>query len=302
MIEARRILILAPHPDDEVVTCGIAALRARAAGARVFALYLTTGVPERAALWSWQRPTREARVGRRRDEARLAAAVLGLAPAGFRDVASRGLRGDLDRAAAELDGVITGCAAEALWVPAFEGGHQDHDSANALAASFAGRLPVWEFAAYNFAAGRARANRFAIERGGEVAIEASAAEARNKRAALACYVSERGNLGHFGVEREVCRPLPAYDYGSPPHPGRLFRERFHWVPFRHPRVDFAPSAEIYPDIGRWASAQKSARAAVLGDRPAGEPGQPHREFARAFDQAEGERGLGGKPGEGRDGD
>jgi len=296
MIEARRILILAPHPDDEVVACGIAASRARAAGARVFVLYLTTGVPERSALWAWQQPAYAARVRRRRDEAQLAAAVLGLAPVGFRDAPSRRLRTDLDRAAAELDAVVARCAADALWVPAFEGGHQDHDAANALAASFAGRLPVWEFAAYNFAGGRVRANRFATERGGEVAIAATDAEARHKRVALGCYASERGNLGHLGVEREFCRPLPAHDYGVPAHPGRLFRERFHWVPFRHPRIDFAPSAEVYRDIGSWAS------AASLGDRPGGEPGQPDCEFARAFDEPEGERGLGGKPGQGRDGD
>src|SRR5690349_16650698 len=51
LMEPRRILVLAPHPDDEIVACGIAALRARAAGARVFVLYLTTGVPAREALW-----------------------------------------------------------------------------------------------------------------------------------------------------------------------------------------------------------------------------------------------------------
>ena len=42
---AGRVLILAPHPDDEIVACGIAASRAIAAGARVFVLHLTTGVP-----------------------------------------------------------------------------------------------------------------------------------------------------------------------------------------------------------------------------------------------------------------
>src|SRR5205823_6453240 len=197
----------------------------------------------------------------------LAAAVLGLAPLGFRDAPSRRLRADLDRAAAELDAVVARCAADALWVLAFEGGHQDHDAANALAASFAGRLPVWEFAAYNFAGGRVQANRFTSERGGEVAIEASLAEAQEKRAALGCYVSERGNLGIIGGEREFCRPLPAYDYAARPHLGRLFRERFHWVPFRHPRVDFVPSAEIYRDIGSWAS------ASVLGNCPGDESRQ-----------------------------
>src|SRR5229473_5504111 len=192
MTAARRILILAPHPDDEVASCGIAALRARASGARVFVFYLTTGVPERAALWAWQRPRYAARVRRRRAEAQEAAALLGLEPVGFRDTPSRRLRADLDRAAAELDAALAACGAEALWVPAFEGGHQDHDAANALAAGVRHRLPVWEFAAYNFFGGQVRANRFAALRGGEVAIEATAAEARVKRRVLECYRSERG--------------------------------------------------------------------------------------------------------------
>ena len=66
---AARILILAPHPDDEVVGCCAAIGRARAAGARVFVLTLTTGVPERALLWPWQRPGHPLRVERRRAEA-----------------------------------------------------------------------------------------------------------------------------------------------------------------------------------------------------------------------------------------
>jgi N-acetylglucosamine malate deacetylase 1 len=261
MTASRRILILAPHPDDEVASCGIAALRARAAGARVFVLYLTTGVPERAALWAWQRPTQDARVRRRREETQLAGAVLGLAPAGFRDVPSRRLRVDLDRAAGDLAAVILRCAAEALWVPAFEGGHQDHDCANALAASFAGRLPVWEFAAYNFAGGRVRANRFATERGGEVAIEATAAEAPHKRAALGCYASERANLRHIGVEREFCRPLPAYDYGAPPASGPA-------VPRALPLGPVPPSADRFHPIGRGLPRHRElgvSRDAAAGD-------------------------------------
>jgi LmbE family N-acetylglucosaminyl deacetylase len=288
---ARRILILAPHPDDEIVGCGIAALRARASGARVFVLHLTTGVPERAALWAWQRPRCAARVARRRVEARRAAALLGLETIGFRDTPSRLLRFDLDRAAAELDAALAGCAAEALWVAAFEGGHQDHDAANALAASVRHRLPVWEFAAYNFAGGRIRSNRFAVRRGGEVAIEATAPEAARKRRALACYRSERGNLGHIGVAHESARPLPAHDYAAAPHPGRLFRERFHWVPFHHPRIDFAPSAEVYRDIAGWVSARLQP-AATLGQHPGGEARQADREFAGALDETERQRGLG----------
>lgn len=293
---ARRVLILAPHPDDEVVACGIAALRARAAGAAVSVLYLTTGVPERAALWPWRRAGHAARVERRRHEATKAAALLDVTPVGFLDIPSRRLRAQLDRAAASVADALAATAADALWVPAFEGGHQDHDAANALAASMAARLTIWEFAAYNFARGRINANRFADERGGEIAIAATAAEARRKRDALRCYASERGNLRHIGAAGECCRKLPAHAYGAPPHPGRLFRERFHWAPLRvplpHPRIDFAPSAEVYRDIGGWASAARPPRPAALDEAPGGEAGQADGEFAGALDEAERQRRIG----------
>src|SRR5580692_11334801 len=101
--QSRRVLILAPHPDDEIVACGIAARRARAEGALVFVLHLTTGIPPRASLWPWQRRGYEARVARRRDEARSAAGFFGLEPAGFGDIPSRRLIAHLDEAWSSLD-------------------------------------------------------------------------------------------------------------------------------------------------------------------------------------------------------
>jgi LmbE family N-acetylglucosaminyl deacetylase len=282
-----RILILAPHPDDEVVACGIAALRARAAGVRIFVLFLTTGVPALQALWPWQRSSYQVWLRRRRAEARTTASFLGLDIVGFREAPARRLRFELDAVADEVDAAIAACAAEALWVPAFEGGHQDHDAANALAASFSDRLPVWEFAAYNLAGGRVKINGFMDQRGREMEIEASAWEAARKRDALARYASERGNLRRIGTAHETGRPLPAYDYSVPPHSGRLFRERFHWVPFRDPRVDFDSSAGVYSDIGAWLSARRAYRAGSLGDGPGDEPGQPDREFTGAFDERDG---------------
>jgi len=81
---ARRILILAPHPDDEIVACGISAQRARVAGAQVFVLYLTSGVPEAAAPLPWRRSKRPTRSARRYREALAAAALFGLETVGFR--------------------------------------------------------------------------------------------------------------------------------------------------------------------------------------------------------------------------
>jgi N-acetylglucosamine malate deacetylase 1 len=286
-VAPRRILILAPHPDDEVVACAIAALRAGAAGGQIFVLYLTTGVPEPRALWPWQRAGQAARVMRRCTEARAAAALLGLQPIGFRDTASRRLRHDLDGAAAAVAAAVAQSGASELWVTAFEGGHQDHDAANALAAAWAGRLPIREFAAYHFAGGRIAANSFA-DAGGDTRISASREEADLKRRALRCYHSERGNLRHVGVAQECWRALPVRDYRTRPHDGVLFRERFQWLPIRHPRIDDAPSAEVYRDIGRWAAAHRAA----LDDAPGGKARQPDRELAGSLDEAECQRGVG----------
>jgi LmbE family N-acetylglucosaminyl deacetylase len=249
---SRRVLILAPHPDDEIVACGVAAMRARRAGALVSVVYLTTGVPPRELLWPWQRAGYGERVARRRDESARAAALLQLEHGGYSDIPSRHLLRYLDEAAASVERAIEIAAATELWVTAFEGAHQDHDAANALAARFRERLPVWEFAAYNYAGGTARSNRLLDARGGVVELNADRGEAALKRQALDLYVSERGNLRHIRVGEEAYRPLPRHDYGSPPHDGTLFRERFHWVPLRHPRIDFTPSAEIYSLLGEWS--------------------------------------------------
>jgi len=290
-METRRILVLAPHPDDEIVACGIAARRARLGGARVFVLFLTTGVPEPVKLWPWQRGGHAARVARRREEARTATGLIG-EPIGFLDYPSRQLRHHLAAAAIQTGRMIAECGADELWVPAFEGAHQDHDAANALAAQFADLVPVYEFAAYNLAGGRVRSNQFPDRRDGDVTIDLTADEAMLKQRALASYASEHGNLRHVRTARESWRPLPPHDYGAPPHPGRLFRERFHWVPFRHPRIDFEPSAVVYAEIGRWASGGAARGEPMLGEGPGGEPRQPDREFAGALDEAERERGIG----------
>ena len=170
MTAPRRVLILAPHPDDEIVACGLSAWRAGQEGARVFVLYLTTGVPPCETLWRWRRAGYAARTARRREEAEAAAALLRLEPAGFLDIPARRLRFHLDEAAGAIDRALASTRASELWVTAFEGAHQDHDAANALAARVRERLPVWEFAAYNYAGGRVRANRFADARGGVIEL------------------------------------------------------------------------------------------------------------------------------------
>ncbi len=255
----RRILILIPHPDDEVVGAALAIRRAHAHGAEIFGLDLTHGCLPRESLWPWARMTHDARVQTRRREAAAAAGALGLTRVADEGLASRRLRHALPAAFARLRVAADAHAIDTLWVPAYEGAHPDHDCANALAFALARERPgigVWEFAEYSNAGGIRRANDFfdAASRDGGVTIAAEDEdEGRWKSSLLALYRSEGFNLRNVGAQagkasgwqlHESFRPLPRHDYTRPPHPGSLFYERFHWVPFPVPLIDRTTGAEV----------------------------------------------------------
>lgn len=240
----KRILILCPHPDDEVVGASAAIGRARASGAEVQAAFLTNGVPAIEKFWPWQRTGHTQRVAQRWAEAESAARMVGFGIALRQDIPTRTLKSWLSETRAAIAAAIARTNADALWTPAFEGAHQDHDAANCLAASFAGRLPVWEFAEYNNGAGRTLSQEFFAPNGTETVLELTGAEMAAKRVAMTLYASERGNLGHIKAAREAFRKLPAYDYTKPPHAGVLFYQRFQWVWPRHPRVDYTKPEEV----------------------------------------------------------
>jgi len=252
-VTAARPLILIPHPDDEVVGCAIAIARARATGASVAGLYLTTGVPAQERLWPWRRSSYAALIARRREEAGRAAAALGISPAGYLDWPARTLKSHLDEAMALIERTLGERHIDEIWAPAWEGGHQDHDVANFLAARFAGKLRVREFAEYNLAGGRVRSQTFVQSNGTEQVLMLTPEEARFKAELLSIYRSERANLRYVRLRQESMRPLARYDYRSAPHPGRLFCERFRWVPFHHPRVDFDRSEAVRSALAVWDS-------------------------------------------------
>ncbi len=253
-MKARRILVLAPHPDDEVVGCAAAIRRARAEGCAVFGLYLTTGVPPSPSLWPWQRGKYGQYVARRRAEAIAAATALGIEPLGFSDRPSRSLKSHLRGALAEIQEALRHCAADVVWVPAWEGAHQDHDAANFLGALLIDHFSVLEFAEYNFMGAVVHSQTFPTAIGDETILRLTPEEAAIKRSLLALYRSERGNLAHVATEIESFRPLPHHDYSAAPHPGKLFRERFHWLPFSHPRVDFEPSESVRAALANFGKA------------------------------------------------
>lgn len=256
-VGARRILVLIPHPDDETAGCCTALMRARASGAELFGVVLTTGIPAAPVLWPWSRKQHPARVQRRNAECRAATAALELTHLRFRSLAARQLRSCLLDAYGDVVALCSDWQIDTVWTPAYEGGHPDHDSTNALARELVSRQPAlrgFEYAEYNNASGRPASHAFPRTHGTEYDLVLSLEEARFKQQRLATYRSARTALSYIGLERECFRPLDEYDYSQPPHPGTLFYERFHWVFIPHPSIDFTTSAEVCADLVRFRRA------------------------------------------------
>jgi LmbE family N-acetylglucosaminyl deacetylase len=261
-----RILILIAHPDDEVAAAAASIGRAREKGAVVFGLYLTDGCLSGETMWPWRRFRRDAAAARRRSEAEKAAALLGIAPVGWSARPARLLWRELAAVHAEINKAIEAHRPDQIWVPAYEGGNPDHDALNGLCQLLASDVGVIEFAEYNFFGGRTRAQEFPFPNGKEQTVALTGPERTRKRALLRLYASERGNLKAIGVERECFRPLGAYDYSRPPHPGVLWYARFQWVPFRHPRVDFTSPEEVCRSIAAYLEKARARQGVVGGHR------------------------------------
>ena len=233
---ARVQFFLLAHHDDEVFCAGHLR-RALAAGGQVRLLWATAGglAPAR----------------RRVAEGARALAALGLPASAAVDLHLR------DQHAVEHVAVIVrelgrtiddGCRDAdpgrdtAVYVPAYEGGHPDHDAVNlaaALAAAARPGLQVVEFPLY-------RRGRFGMavqqpwapaSASGEgcVVLPLSDEDLTLRRALARANASQLAPslLPLLAVARwagrgraEPARPLPAHDYARPPHPGRLLYELY----------------------------------------------------------------------------
>ena len=249
----QRILILVPHPDDEIVGVAAAIARARAGGARVFALYLSHGCLAQKTMWPWQQKYYAQIVSNRLSEAKKVAEFLSFSVIGDTPRrAAREIWPNLKAVESNIQEAIQSCAPSHIWVPAYEGGNPDHDGLNALAYVLSARWPAiqfYEFAEYHMAGGVFKANQFITMRGDEMVLQLSENERKMKADAFALYASEKDNLIYFrkdsfGVPQEMLRLLKGYDYLRPPHAGVLWYAQYQWVPFKHPRVDFTKPAQV----------------------------------------------------------
>jgi LmbE family N-acetylglucosaminyl deacetylase len=211
-----RILIAVAHADDE--TLGCFSLMNDPAH-EVHILHATDSAPRdlKYALRSGF-TSRQAYLQARQDEMLAVLALAGLPPSRYHCL------GFADQEAPiywrQIRDYVTAFSAGRIYTHAYEGGHPDHD---ALAFALAGLPNLWEFPLYNGFAGEFVPHTF-LDGGGETVV-LDENQRRQKSAWLACFASQQRVIGMFPVTHELFRPMKAYDFSAPPHPGELYYER-----------------------------------------------------------------------------
>jgi LmbE family N-acetylglucosaminyl deacetylase len=236
-------VIIAAHPDDEVVGAGGRLRRLRQS---LLIVHITDGAPRdlRDALAAGC-ATRRAYAHARRRECEAALALAGISPQqclqlGCVDQEASLHLVDLARALADRLGTVR---PEVVITHPYEGGHPDHD-ATAFATHAAIRLlkeqglaaPVLvEMASYhNGPAGIVVGEFLPCPPGADDGAHAprviplAEPDRAFKRRLLARYVTQQETLRYFSVEVERFRLAPSYDFTRPPHEGQLFYECFPW--------------------------------------------------------------------------
>jgi len=222
-------LILAAHPDDEVIGAAGALMRLRT---RASVVHVTDGAPrnlEDAVRAGFSTAEGYARA-RRRESQEALSLVEGVKLLDNLEIPDQSACRRLPELVLRLIDLLKATRPAVVLTHAFEGGHPDHDAV-AFAASYATRtcgVPLLEMSGY-FDDGHGLATgRFARSDGPAFIHHLTPGEATLKQRMLACFRTQAETLAQFGTRVECYRPAPAYDFARPPNDGRAFYDRFNW--------------------------------------------------------------------------
>ncbi len=224
-------LIVAAHPDDEVIGASSVLMRRP----DVLVVHVTTGAPRDRGLWPSDAPEAlGAYAALRRREAEQALSIAGVEP---ERILTLGLVDqeatlELPRLTCALETLVAELGIRTVFVHPYEGGHPDHDACSFAARAMALRSDepptVVEMTSYHRWGPSLRTGRFLPADEAEHVFPLRMAERDRKLAMLAAYSSQRGVLEPFQAIDERFRIAPAYDFARPPLRGVLHYESLGW--------------------------------------------------------------------------
>lgn len=236
---ARRVAVIAAHPDDEVIGLGGVLPRLH----DVAIVHVTDGAPHERRWWGApELPSREEYARVRRRELAEALSIAGIGEDRMRSlgVVDQEASHDLVGLATRMAAVLAELRCDVAITHPYEGGHPDHDAA-AFAVHAACRIlhrngeiapRILEFTSYHATPdGGVAVCEFLPDAGiEEMDAVLGQPEQDLKRQMIASFITQRETLAWFpadiGVER--FRTAPAYDFTLAPHEGKLHYERFEW--------------------------------------------------------------------------
>ena len=227
-------LIVAAHPDDEVLGAGI--WIHRHPGTSVHIVHITDGSPRntRTARDLGFRDRKSYARARRRELAD-ALSLAGVPSARCTQLTFVDQEAylHLPEMIDEVDALIARLRPDQVFSPAYEGGHPDHDAAALVVAAVRARkesFAHWEFPLYH-SGPRGRMITGTFVDGGsrrESVVSFTREERLLKLRMLDCFPTQRGILSRFKVNGERMRRARKYDFSKPPHAGPLLYERWGW--------------------------------------------------------------------------
>jgi N-acetylglucosamine malate deacetylase 2 len=224
-----RVVIVSPHPDDEVIGAGSRLPHLN--GATV--IQITDGSPrDLRDAHANGFATREDYAAARRDELRAALALTGHFETIHLDLPDQEASLQLVHLTHTLAEIFTRLAPEIILTVPYEGGHPDHDATafavhNALILS-SSPARIMEMTAYHNGPHGCTYNEFLNPTANESIFHLTASERALKQRMFDCFKTQFHVLQWFPLAVEKFRFAPRYDFTVAPHPGTLYYEMFPW--------------------------------------------------------------------------
>ncbi|MGE5457803.1 MAG: PIG-L deacetylase family protein [Methanococcaceae archaeon] len=236
MEQAKRIMIAAAHPDDEIIGMG-----GRLPGMNICAVvHLTDGAPRNMIdVNSAGFHRRREYVLKRRNELFMALNLAGIDKSKCLrlNCADQETSFNLPELTMQLKEIISDVKPDIIFTHPYEGGHPDHDSTS-FAVNIAcmvlnkekGQCPALkEFTSYFSLGGEMRTFDFIPHHCIETEIYYLTPEQiQLKKKMFECFETQKKVLAYFPVEVEMSRNTPVYNFSLPPHNGKLYYELFNW--------------------------------------------------------------------------